>query len=149
MAAPDAALNPDTGAEKWLVTRTRERYRAVQDLLAQGWTISAIGRELGLARHTARRYARCENPDALADHAIRTTRLDAYRPCLINRWNQGCINASTLFREIQAGLPGPHTTSSPPLPAPVTRHCEDSTDAAAKTPGRQCVDHSSPGTSTR
>ncbi|WSB30882.1 ISL3 family transposase [Streptomyces sp. NBC_01788] len=55
--APDPALNPDTGAEKWLVTRTRERYRAVQDLLAQGWTISAIGREpLGLARHTARRY---------------------------------------------------------------------------------------------
>ncbi|MFF4364466.1 ISL3 family transposase [Streptomyces sp. NPDC001604] len=106
-AAPDASLNPDTGVEKWLVTRTRERYREVQALLAQGWTISAIGRELGLARHTARRYARCENPDALADRAIRTTRLDAYRPYLINRWNQGCTNASTLFREIQAqGYPG-------------------------------------------
>ncbi|MFE0459416.1 ISL3 family transposase [Kitasatospora sp. NPDC058965] len=106
-AAPDPALNPDTGTEKWLVTRTRERHRAVQDLLARGWTISAIGRELGLARHTARRYAHCENPEALADRAIRTTRLDAYRPYLINRWNQGCTNASTLFREIQAqGYPG-------------------------------------------
>jgi transposase len=105
--APDPALNPDTGAEKWLVTRTRERYQAVQDLLAQGWTISAIGRELGLARHTARRYARCENPEALADRAIRTTRLDAWRPYLISRWNQGCTNASALFREIQAqGYPG-------------------------------------------
>ncbi|WP_406723556.1 transposase [Streptomyces sp. GD-15H] len=117
--APDPALTPDTGAEKWLVTRTRERYRAVQDLLAQGWTISAIGRELGLARHTARRYARCESPEALADRAIRTTRLDAWRPYLIGRWNQGCTNASALFREIQAqGLPGPHTASRPPLPAP-------------------------------
>ncbi|MFK0258650.1 ISL3 family transposase [Streptomyces sp. NPDC090445] len=105
--APDPALNPDTGAEKWLVTRTRERHRAVQDLLAQGWTISAIGRELGLARHTARRYANCDNPEALADRAIRTTRLDAYRPYLISRWNQGCTNAATLFREIQAqGYPG-------------------------------------------
>ncbi|SNT56138.1 ISL3 family transposase [Actinacidiphila glaucinigra] len=104
---PDPALNPDTGTEKWLVTRTRERYRAVQDLLAQGWTISAIGRELGLARHTARRYARCENPEALADRAIRTTRLDTWRPYLISRWNQGCTNASALFREIQAqGYPG-------------------------------------------
>lgn len=83
-SAPDPALNPDTGTgtgtEKWLVTRTRERHQAVQDLLARGWTISAIGRELGLARHTARRYARCENPEALADRAIRTTRLDAWRP---------------------------------------------------------------------
>ncbi|MFE9222999.1 ISL3 family transposase [Streptomyces lavendulae] len=106
-AAPDPTLKPYSGTEKWLVTRTRERYRAVQDLLAQGWTISAIGRELGLARHTARRYARCENPDALADRAIRTTRLDAYRPYLINRWNQGCTDASVLFREIQAqGYPG-------------------------------------------
>ncbi|MFJ5220929.1 hypothetical protein ACIP98_40505 [Streptomyces sp. NPDC088354] len=59
----------------------------MQDLLAQGWTISAIGRELGLARPTARRYARCENPEALADRAIRTTRLDTWRPYLINRWN--------------------------------------------------------------
>ncbi|GGN95956.1 hypothetical protein GCM10011579_096940 [Streptomyces albiflavescens] len=105
--APDPAFNPDTGAEKWLVTRTRERYRAVQDLLAQGWTISAIGRELGLARHTAHRYACCENPEALADRAIRTTRLHVYRPYLISRWNQGCTNASALFREIQAqGYPG-------------------------------------------
>lgn len=105
--APDPALNPDNGAEKWLVTRTRERYQAVQDLLAQGWTISAIGRELGLARHTARRYARCESPEVLVDRAIRTTRLDAWRPYLISRWNQGCTNASALFRVIQAlGYPG-------------------------------------------
>ncbi|MEW2623765.1 helix-turn-helix domain-containing protein [Streptomyces sp. NPDC048106] len=87
---PDPALDPHTGAEQWLITRARERYQAVQDLLAQGWTISAIGRELGLARHTARRYARCENPEALPDRA-----------------NQGCTNASARFHEIQAqGHPG-------------------------------------------
>ncbi|MFE5923966.1 ISL3 family transposase, partial [Streptomyces sp. NPDC056468] len=70
-AAPPSTLNPDTGIEKWLVTRTRERHKAVHRLLAKGWTISAIGRELGLARHTAERYAHCANLDGLIDGALR------------------------------------------------------------------------------
>ncbi|MFD7409962.1 ISL3 family transposase, partial [Streptomyces sp. NPDC059866] len=105
--SPPRTLNPDTGTEKWLVTRTRERHKAVQRLLAKGWTISAIGRELGLARHTAERYAHCENLDGLIDRALRTTRLDDYKPYLIRRWNEGCTDAARLFREIQAqGCPG-------------------------------------------
>lgn len=105
--APPSTLNPDTGIEKWLVTRTRERHKAVQRLLAKGWSISAIGRELGLARHTAERYAHCENLDGLIDGALRTTRLDDYKPYLIRRWNEGCTDAARLFREIQAqGYPG-------------------------------------------
>ncbi len=106
-ASPPRTLNPDTGMEKWLVTRTRERHKAVQRLLAKGWTISAIGRELGLARHTAERYAHCENLEGLIDRALRTTRLDDYKPYLIQRWNEGCTDAARLFREIQAqGYPG-------------------------------------------
>ncbi|MEV2236373.1 ISL3 family transposase [Streptomyces phaeochromogenes] len=105
--APPSTLNPDTGIEKWLVTRTRERHKAVQRLLAKGWSISAIGRELSLARHTAERYAHCENLDGLIDGALRTTRLDDYKPYLIRRWNEGCTDAARLFREIQAqGYPG-------------------------------------------
>jgi transposase len=106
-AAPPATLNPDTGLEKWLVTRTRERYETVQRLLARGWTISAIARELGLARHTAERYAHCKNLDGLIDRSLRTTRLDDFKPYLVRRWNEGCTDASRLFREIQAqGYPG-------------------------------------------
>ncbi|MCX4973702.1 ISL3 family transposase [Streptomyces sp. NBC_00620] len=105
--SPPGNLNPDTGLEKWLVTRTRERHREVQRLLARGWTISAIGRELGLARHTAGRYANCENLEGLVERAIRRTRLDDYKPYLIRRWNEGCTDAARLFREIQAqGYPG-------------------------------------------
>jgi transposase len=100
-AAPPSTLNPDTGVEKWLVTRTRERHKAVHRLLAKGWSISAIGRELGLARHTAERYAHCANLDGLIDGALRTTRLDDYKPYLIRRWNEGCTDAARLFREIQ------------------------------------------------
>lgn len=128
--APPAELNPDTGGEKWVVTRTRERYLAVQRLFARGWTISAIGRELGLARHTAGRYARCESLHGLTDRAIRTTRLDDYKPYLIQRWNDGCTDAARLFREIRArGYPGrtpqavrrylrPLRTDTAPVPAP-------------------------------
>jgi hypothetical protein len=87
--APPSTLNPNTGAEKWLVTRTRERHKAVHRLLARGWTISAIARELGLARHTAERYAHCKNLDGLIEGALRTTHLDDYKPYLIRRWNEG------------------------------------------------------------
>ncbi|MER6564182.1 ISL3 family transposase [Streptomyces sp. NPDC001027] len=106
-AAPPSTLNPDTGTEKWLVTRTRERHKAVHRLLARGWTISAIARELGLARHTAERYAHCKNLDGLIEGSLRTTRLDDYKPYLIRRWNEGCTDAARLFREIQSqGYPG-------------------------------------------
>ncbi|MGW3818695.1 ISL3 family transposase [Streptomyces sp. NPDC005046] len=106
-AAPPSTLDPDTGAEKWLVTRTRERHQAVHQLLARGWTISAIARELGLARHTAERYAHCKNLGGLIEGALRTTRLDDYKPYLIRRWNEGCTDAARLFREIQTqGYPG-------------------------------------------
>nr|WP_308802060.1 transposase [Streptomyces polyasparticus] len=107
VAAPPSILNPDTGEEKWLVTRTRERHAAVQRLLARGWSISAIGRELGLARHTAERYAHCKNLDGLIDGSLRTTRLDDYKPYLVRRWHEGCTDAARLFREIRAqGYPG-------------------------------------------
>ncbi|WP_260470753.1 ISL3 family transposase [Streptomyces sp. RP5T] len=106
-AAPPSTLNPDTGTEKWLVTRARERHKAVHRLLARGWTVSAIARELGLTRHTAERYAHCKNLDGLIEGSLRTTRLDDYKPCLIRRWNEGCTDAARLFREIRAqGYPG-------------------------------------------
>ena len=41
-----------------LVTRTRERYTAVQNLRAQGKGIKTMMRELGLAKETVRRFAR-------------------------------------------------------------------------------------------
>ncbi|MFI1259029.1 transposase [Streptomyces netropsis] len=104
--APPSILNPDTGVEKRLVIRTRERHKAVHRLLARGWTISAIGRELGLARHTAKRHADCENLDGLIDRSLRTTRLDDYKLYLIQRWNEGCTDAARPSgRSVPRGIP--------------------------------------------
>ena len=44
--------------ESALVQRTRQRYEAVQALLAQGKGIKPIMRELRLAKETVRRFAR-------------------------------------------------------------------------------------------
>ncbi|MFD4633795.1 ISL3 family transposase [Streptomyces sp. NPDC058284] len=105
--APPSTVDPDTGREKWLATRTRQRHREVQRLFARGRSISDISRELGMGRSTARRYARAEVPDGLIDGAMRTTPLDDYKPYLIRRWNEGCTNASLLYREIcELGYPG-------------------------------------------
>ena len=65
-AAPDQHPEPapaaDTeSAQGRLVQRTLERYAAVQRLRGQGRSISAVGRELGLDRRTARRFARAKD----------------------------------------------------------------------------------------
>jgi len=48
-----------------LVTRTRERYAAVQNLREQGKGIKTIMRELGLAKQTVRRFARAATVEEL------------------------------------------------------------------------------------
>jgi len=94
---------PVTQPEARLVVRTRERYAAVQQLLAQGRSISAISRTLRLERHTVRRFARATDLDELlAKTTNRTTLLDPYQPYLNQQFNTGHTDAAALYREIRA-----------------------------------------------
>jgi transposase len=89
--------------ETRLVGRTRERYAAVQQLLGQGRSISAISRTLRLDRRTVRRFARATDLDELlAKTTNRITLLDPYQPYLNQRFNDGHIDAAALNREIRA-----------------------------------------------
>ncbi|MFI9635106.1 transposase [Nocardia sp. NPDC051929] len=63
-ALPHGPVEPHLRADRTAV-RTRERYAQVHTLLAQGHSLRRIGRELGLARGTIRRFARAASPDEL------------------------------------------------------------------------------------
>lgn len=98
---PDAGL-PVGPAETRLVVRTRERHAAVRELMDQGLSLSAITRELGLDRHTVRRFARATSVDDLLDKTTsKSTVLDRFKPYRHQRWNEGCTEAAALFDEIK------------------------------------------------
>ncbi|MGW2207650.1 hypothetical protein [Streptomyces sp. NPDC001774] len=85
------------------MTRTKERYAAVQQLLADGSSLEGICRTLRLDRSTVRRFARATSIDELLVNATnRASILDEYRTHLHQRWDDGCRNSAQLHREVQA-----------------------------------------------
>ena len=104
------------------MTRTRERHAAIWDLLAAGHSLSAISRILGLDRQTVQRFAR--EPDVaelLVKATSRDSKLDPFKPCINQRWNDGITDAAALHAELQArGWTGQRAGRAP-LRAPVPR----------------------------
>jgi transposase len=133
-ASADAMLDV-CGRERRLVTRTRERYAAVQQLLTDGSTLEGICRTLRLDRSTVRRFARATSIEELLVKATnRSSILDEYKPYLHQRWSDGCREASQLHEElrtlgyrgsiqtIQRYLrPFKSSTAAPPAPRPAPR----------------------------
>jgi hypothetical protein len=105
---PPGGTRDGFGRPRRLVARTKERYTAVQERLAEGKPLGVIGRELRLDHSTVRRFARATSIDELPVKAVnRQTILDKYKPCQHQRWNEGCHHIPQLHREVQAlGFPG-------------------------------------------
>ncbi len=102
LPVPDGQLDV-CGRERRLAARTRERFAAVQDLRAQGLSLGAIGRQLGLDHSTVRRFAYATTVDELLVKAVsRPSVLDRFKPYLNQRWNEGCHEAKQLHAELQA-----------------------------------------------
>ena len=86
-----------------IVTRTRERYQAITALHADGASIAAIARTLGVDRHTVRRFVRASSLEELQAKTLqRASLLDGYTDYLHQRWTQGCTDAAALTKEITA-----------------------------------------------
>ena len=77
-----------------------QRYQLVCTLHQRGWTQAAIAQTTGLCRKTIRRWLRAGHFPELRRRR-RPSRLDPYKPYLLQRWQAGCWNATHLFREIR------------------------------------------------
>jgi hypothetical protein len=96
------------GRERRLVVRTRERYAAVQQLVAEGHSLNRICQQLRLDRGTVRRFARATSVEELMVKATnRTGKLDGYTNHLRARVRDGVTNAVVLHTELrQRGFTG-------------------------------------------
>ena len=102
VAEPDGSLDV-CGRERQLVVRTRERYAAVQQLLAEGASLAEVCRQLELERDTVRRFARAASLDELLVKAVnRASVLDGYTQHLSARFAAGVTNATVLHTELTA-----------------------------------------------
>jgi transposase len=85
--------------------RRKKRIDNAQKLLQLGWTQKSVARHLNIHPKTVCRYSQSISPKS---RRARTSRLlDAFKPYMLKRWNEGCHNAAQLFREIkQQGFAG-------------------------------------------
>jgi transposase len=82
-------------------TQRLARYNEVVDLHTQGLSIRAIARRLQASPSTIRLWLRSGHFPERARRKRRTHVLDAFEPYLRQRWQEGCTNATVLFKAIQ------------------------------------------------
>lgn len=85
------------------------RYESVMSLVLAGKPQAEISRTLGIDRRTIRRWTRTGDfPERKA--AFRGSSVEEYRRYLDRRWQEGCHNASQLWREMhELGFTGRHS----------------------------------------
>jgi len=96
---------PPTAQERAEHSRARRRalYDKVWELRREPWSADDIARQLGIHRATVCRYWQHPTfPERKARRGRGCSVLSPYKDYLVQRWNDGCLNARRLFREIQA-----------------------------------------------
>ena len=109
MSPVDVTPTPTAGERDRAAHRQRRlaRYDEVTALQAQGHGIATIAKRLGMARKTVRRFLRADGFPERVERSGPSGRLASFEAYLQQRWEEGCRNASQLFREIKAqGYPG-------------------------------------------
>jgi transposase len=78
---------------------------SVMERSCQGWTQKDIAHVLGVNPKTISRYL--QGSSAQIHRRRYAHNLDPFKSYLLQRWNEGCHNATQLFREIKPeGYPG-------------------------------------------
>lgn len=79
----------------------RERFAQVRELHSKGWSLRAIGREVGLNRGTVRTFLRAPDFPERQPRVLRQPGvLEPFIPYLVARWNAGCRNGTVLWKEL-------------------------------------------------
>ncbi len=82
-------------------------YKKVKKLHSKGMNMLAICRTLGMSREAVRRYVHADSFPERRRPPREPSMLDPFEPYLGKRWQEGCRNASQLWREIkEQGYPG-------------------------------------------
>jgi transposase len=85
------------------------RYESVMEQVRSGLSQAEISRSLGVDRRTIRRWIRARDfPERKP--VFRASSVEEHRPYLDRRWEEGCHNASQLWREMrERGFAGRHS----------------------------------------
>jgi transposase len=78
-----------------------EEWLLIRDLYSQGLSISEISDRTGYDRKTVRKYINKKTALEPQKRPTRSSKLDPYKPYLLEKLNEGPYTAARLFREIQ------------------------------------------------
>jgi transposase len=115
-SAPDRPPSPTRRQEEARRAARVARWERAHALRAQGFSVRAVARELGVERSTARNLLAWDVPPHNREERPRpggltSPILQPFVPYLQDRWRAGCTNAWRLFREIAArGYTGSRST---------------------------------------
>lgn len=103
---PEGIVLPTTSVGAAATAAERDvrlvRFAQVHTLHQQGWSLHAIAAHTTLDRKTARKYLRLAELPEAQPRGVRSSKLDSYKPYIVERWNSGCRNGAQLLREISA-----------------------------------------------
>ncbi len=79
-----------------------ERYHQIQTLFAKKVDTATIARQVGISRQSVYSYLKMTEPPARTRiHPQYKPLIDPYNEHLVKRWNDGCKNAQSVYREIK------------------------------------------------
>ncbi|MEG6510996.1 IS21 family transposase [Desulforamulus ruminis] len=79
-----------------------EEFFMIRDLKSKGMNITQIAQELDLDRKTVAKWLKSDQLPVYRQKVGYGSKLDNYKTYIIERMNQGCVNAMILFDEIKA-----------------------------------------------
>jgi transposase len=87
--------------------QTKNLFESIHALAKKGAKNAQVARELGIHRHTVEKYLAFRTPPVRRHFTKKGSAIAPYEDYILARWEQGCRNATRIWREIsEQGYPG-------------------------------------------